>query len=67
MSQQAIKTIAAISETIRELKEVPNGHLYARIMGTLSLDQYNQVIAILVRAKLVANKNDLLVWIGPTF
>lgn len=48
-----IKTIAAVAGAIRELGRVPSGHLYARLMGHLSLDEFNKIIGILVKAGLV--------------
>lgn len=63
--QAALQMAAAVAEAIRELGSVPNGHLYARLMGKLSLESYNSIIQTLVKAKLVENKNDLLTWIGP--
>jgi hypothetical protein len=59
------KVIAAIAEAIRGLREVPSGHLYAQLMGHMTLDQYGQVIAILKRAGLVEEKSHLLRWVGP--
>lgn len=60
------RLVVAVAEAIRELGEVPSGHLYAVLMGQLSLDQYNAVIAVLVRAGLVEKQpSHLLVWKGP--
>jgi hypothetical protein len=62
----AIQTIMAIADAIRELKEVPSGHLYARVMGQLSLDQFQSVVDLLVRAGLVSeSRGHLLTWTGP--
>jgi hypothetical protein len=60
-----VQLVEAISETIRELKEVPSGHLYAHLMGKMSLSTYTSIIDILKRAKLVEEENYLLRWIGP--
>lgn len=60
-----VQAIAAIAELIKELGSVPSGHLYARLMDHFTLDQYEKVIGILVRADLVSNKNHLLTWTGP--
>jgi hypothetical protein len=57
---------AAIAEAIRELKEVPSGHLYARVMSRMSLQTYDLIIDRLIGAKLVSRQNHLLKWIGPT-
>ena len=55
--------IKAIADAIKELKEVPSGHLYARLMGKLSLDQYNTVIEILTDAKWIKVEYHLITWI----
>ena len=31
-----LQVVVAIAQTIRSLGSVPSGHLYARVMGTLS-------------------------------
>ena len=49
----AVRVAHAIAETIRELGEVPSGHLYARVMGVMDLRQYEQVISLLIDARLV--------------
>lgn len=64
-ARAAVQVVAALAETIRELGEVPNGNLYAHVMGTLSLGEYEKVIALLKRAGLVAEENHLLRWVGP--
>jgi len=58
--------IRAVSDVIQELGEVPSGHLYAQLMGQLSLSEYEQVIDILVRSGLVhRGAGYLLIWVGP--
>lgn len=61
-AKAAIEIMRAIADTIRELKQVPSGHLYARVMGFMSLDRFNQIIAILKDAGLIEETNHLLVW-----
>ena len=62
----AVRVAHAIAETIRELGEVPSGHLYARVMGVMDLRQYEQVIDLLIDARLVERApSHLLRWIGP--
>ena len=65
MSKTEIKEIClAIAEAIRELKQVPSGHLYARLMGRLSLEEYNLLIGFIQRAGLIKIQNHLITWIG---
>jgi hypothetical protein len=55
----------ALAEAIRALGSVPSGHLYARVMGALSLEAYQSLIRSLVSAGLVRNSSHMLTWIGP--
>jgi hypothetical protein len=62
----AVRVAHAIAESIRELGQVPSGHLYARLMGVMDLHQYEQVIDLLIDARLVEREpSHLLRWIGP--
>lgn len=62
----AIQTAAALGDTIRALGSVPSGHLYAQVMGHMSLDSYQGCITLLKQAELVEEKNHLLTWVGPS-
>jgi hypothetical protein len=59
-----IQIVKAVADAIRELKEVPSGHLYAQLMGHMSLETYNQIIGLLKRADLIIEKNYLISWKG---
>lgn len=61
----ALAMVAAVAETIRKVKTVPSGELYARLIGRLSLDEYNKLIGILKGAGLVEERSFELKWIGP--
>jgi hypothetical protein len=61
-----VRVAHAIAESIRELGEIPSGHLYARLMGIMDLGQYEQVIGLLIDTRLVErDRSHLLRWIGP--
>jgi hypothetical protein len=63
---KAVQVAHAIAEVIRNLGEVPSGHLYARVMGVMDLSQYEQVIDLLIDARLVErDRSHLLRWAGP--
>ena len=63
--QAAIAVIVAVGDAIRELRQVPSGELYARMMEHLSLENYQKVIETLKGAGLVREEQShLLVWIG---
>jgi len=40
----ALGVLQAVAEAIREVGEVPSGHLYANLMGILTLGQFERVI-----------------------
>lgn len=61
----AVEIIMAVAEAIRSLKSVPSGHLYARLMGSMTLDDYQAVIGVLKRTGLVSESAHLLTWTGP--
>jgi len=61
----ALGIVMALAETIRDLGEVPNGHLYAMVMDKLSLEDYNSAIKTLKGTKLVQENGHLLKWVGP--
>jgi len=60
-----IKVVAAVAECIRDLGQVPSGHLYARLMGSLKIEDYQAIINQLKNAELVKEENHLLTWVGP--
>lgn len=61
-----LQIILAFAEAIRDLGTVPSGHLYARMMGKFSLDEYMQIIDILKKQGLVEEEpSHLLRWVGP--
>lgn len=60
----AANAVIAMAEAIKALGSVPSGHFYARLMGKLSLDQYNALINVLLSTGDVKLENHLLTWIG---
>lgn len=63
--EAALAILVAVGEAIKDLGSVPSGHLYAQLMGQMSLDQYNSVIGVLKRVGAVKEENHLLTYIGP--
>lgn len=60
----ALAIVLAVGEAIKELGSVPSGHLYAQLMGRMSLETYNKVIGLLVKTGAVKDENHLLTWVG---
>ncbi len=62
--QAALATMVAVGEAIKALGKVPSGHLYARLMGHMSLEVYNKVIAMLTKVGAIKVENHEIIWIG---
>ena len=60
-----LSVVRAIADTIRDLQEVPSGHLYAQLCGSMNLNQFNTILGILKGSKLVEEKSHMLRWVGP--
>ena len=52
--------VYAILSTLKEVDSYPSGHLYAFLMGKVSLSQYQGMIDGLVKAKLLTLSNNLV-------
>ena len=68
-NEQLVKVAAVFAETIRDITRangigVPSGELYAMVMGKITPEEYNLIIAELTRTKLVNSEGFLLTWIG---
>jgi hypothetical protein len=66
--KSALAVLTAVAETIREVAEVPSGHLYAQLMGKVTAQGYASMIDRLKGAGLVREDgNHILTWTGPKF
>ena len=61
----AFQATVAVAESLRELKQVPSGILYAQLMGVMDLPTFNALIRTLKDTGLVIEENYMLVWKGP--
>lgn len=57
-----IEVVKATADAIKELKEVPNGELYARLMEYVTFDQYCAIILTLKNSGVIRETNNLLIW-----
>lgn len=65
-AKAALSAMIALTEAIRELGSVPSGHLYATVMGQMSLEVYESLLGRIVGTGLVEKQpSGLLVWRGP--
>jgi len=61
----ALSLTSSIVEVVAKAGEIPAGHLYAPLIGVLSLDAFERLIGLLCRAGLLRRDGDLLIYIGP--
>ena len=54
--------LTALAEAIRELKQIPSGHLYARVMNHMDINAYEKAISLLCNSGVIRKNGDLLVW-----
>ena len=54
----------ALGEAIKGLGSVPSGHLFAHVMGVMSLETYEKIINLLISAGHVKKSGHVLTWIG---
>lgn len=60
--QGGFKILQAVTEAIKEVKEIPSGHLYANLCGIMDLQTYERVISILTNSTVIRKQGDLLIW-----
>lgn len=61
----AIAIARVIANAIKELGQIPNGHLYAQVMGSIGYENYMACIAMLKRSGVIREENNLLIWNLP--
>lgn len=60
----AVQVVIAVGEAIKAFGKVPNGELYANLMGRMSMETYEKVIGLLIKTGAVKEENHVLIWIG---
>ena len=65
-ARAAMTFTTAIGEAIRDIGNVPAGHLYAAVCSVMDINMFNAIIAKLEEAGLVKRNGHLLSWIGPS-
>lgn len=63
--QAALLAVCAVADAIKSLGSVPNGELYARVMGYVTLRTYEGIISALKQAGLISESSNVLTWTGP--
>ncbi len=60
--QAGLAALKAIADAVRELKQVPSGHIYAAVMGVMDINAYEKAVSMLCNAGVIRKAGDLLVW-----
>ena len=64
--EAGINAVMAVGNALKELREVPEGTLYAVVMQYISLEQLRKILDMLIRANLVIRTPaHLLRWVVP--
>lgn len=64
--EAGINAVMAVGNALKELREVPEGTLYATLMQYVSLEQLRKILDMLIGAELVTRTPaHLLRWVGP--
>ena len=62
-----LNVLIAVSESIRELGEVPSGTLYAALIGKVNYAGYEAILQTLTNAGLIqVMPSHMIRWVGPT-
>jgi hypothetical protein len=54
----------AVAEAIKEAGSIPSGHLYAQLMGKMSLGSYEKMIDAMRRMGVIKIENHLITYAG---
>ena len=67
----AFELMKAVADAIRDIdahrngEGIPNGELYAQLMGHFSYQTYTAMISKFKEMGLISEKNNVIRWIGP--
>lgn len=54
----------ALGDAIHQLGQIPEGHLYARAMGQMTLLEFKLAIGLMIKERIIKREHDVLHWIG---
>jgi hypothetical protein len=60
----ALMTMQAVVETVRDAGRVPLGTVYATLMNRMDLAAYEKMVTLIVGTGLVRLENHELIWVG---
>lgn len=62
--QTILEVASELSKEIKRRKEIPEGILYAPLMGHLRLDEFEAILQLLEKNKRIRRENYVIYWIG---
>ena len=62
-AEKLVNFMIEIAKAIRDAGGIPNGHLYAQVMGKMSFDQYQNMIETMKKMSLIKEENNFLTYI----
>lgn len=65
LAVRALMLASVVGDAIQVVGEIPAGHLYAMLMDRMNIQQFDAIIGVLKRARLVSEAAHMLTWIGP--
>jgi len=61
----AVEIMKAVASAVKDLGSIPSGHLYAQLMGRMSLDSYEKMTGVLQRMGIISiDRNHLVTYTG---
>jgi phosphoribosylamine-glycine ligase len=60
----AVQIMKAVAEAIKEAGSIPSGHLYAQLMGKMSLGSYEKMIDAMQRMGIIRVEDHLITYVG---
>lgn len=63
--RQQIALLQIIAEAVWEAGSIPSGHLYAAMVGKVTLSAFESLVAQLCRTGLIRQNGYVLTWTGP--
>ena len=60
----AVQIMKAVAESIKEAGSIPSGHLYAQLMGKMSLGSYEKMIDAMRRMGVIQIEDHLITYVG---
>lgn len=65
-AMKLVEVMGIVASVIKEVGSIPSGHLYAQLMGKMSFETYQDMIATMERLNVISVKNHLITYTANT-